>query len=268
MKVFKQIFLWISLFLIFCILFTSKVSAEKELQAVGFVIALRGEVQAIDSEGTARALHIKDQFFVEDTIKTGKQSRLQMMFKDNTIISLGSDSMLKIAEYEWDHKNRDGKLTSEINEGVFRIMGGLISKEVPDKLKTKTPAATIGIRGSMYAGSVRDGRLSVVFEGGRGITLQNATGLVLVEKPGYGSHVNGWKSAISPPVKFQTRDFMKVPTQMNKDSFLKRVLKTMKNPTRAEFDAVMKEAIQNGLSPQDAKQVVEELKKDPDFGCK
>jgi len=109
------------------------------------------------------------------------------MFKDNTIISLGSDSELKIAEYEWDQEKLKGKITTEVKEGAFRIMGGLISKEAPDKFKTKTAAAVIGIRGSMYAGSVNNGKLAVVFEGGRGITLQNSTGVVLITRPGFGS---------------------------------------------------------------------------------
>ncbi|MCD4675652.1 MAG: FecR family protein [Desulfobacula sp.] len=261
-------FLWFLLFFCNCVLCTSDHAGAQALQHVGFVIALRGKVRAVDSAGNIRSLGIKDHFYIEDTIKTGKRSRLQIMFKDNTIISLGSNSELKIAEYEWNSENSEGKLISEIKEGAFRIMGGLISKETPDKFKTKTPAATIGIRGSMYAGTVRDGKLSVVFEGGRGISLQNSTGLVLITRPGYGSQVKGWGAAIKPPTKFTTRDFMTIPTQMNRSTMLKKVLKAMKNPTHAEFKAVVKDATSHDLSPQEAKQVVEELKKDPDFGCK
>ena len=267
-KIFNLKFFWFILFFCTCVICTSYVAVAEVSQQVGFVIALRGKVQAVDSAGNTRILVVKDHFYIEDTIKTGKRSRLQLMFKDNTIISLGSDSELKIAEYEWNQKKLKGKITTEVKEGAFRIMGGLISKESPDKFKTKTAAAVIGIRGSMYAGTVRNGKLSVVFEGGRGISLQNSTGVVLITRPGYGSHVKGWNTVIKPPAKFTTRDLMKIPSRVNKGLMLKKVLKGMKNPTRAEFNAVINDATSHDLSPQKAKQVVEELKKDPDFGCK
>ncbi|MCP3873609.1 MAG: FecR domain-containing protein [Desulfobacteraceae bacterium] len=268
LKIFIPQFFLIVLFFCTCIICISEVVTAKDLQHAGFVIALRGKVQAVDTDGNTRMLAIKDYIYVEDTIKTGKRSRLQLMFQDNTIISLGSDSELKIAEYNWNSKTSDGKIVTEVKEGAFRIMGGLISKEAPDKFKTKTPAAVIGIRGSMYAGSVRDGKLSVVFEGGRGISLKNATGQILITKPGYGSYVKGWGKAIKASKKFTPRDFIKVPTHLNRRRMLKKVLKARKNLTRAEFDAIINDATRNDLSLKEAKKVVEELKKDPDFSCK
>lgn len=232
------------------------------------VIAVRGKVQAVDTSGTSRVLSVKAPFFIKDTIKTEKRSRLQMMFKDNTIISLGPESELKISEYEWDADKKKGKMSSEIKEGAFRVMGGLISKESPEEFETKTPAGIIGIRGSMYAGAIREGELSVVFEGGRGITLKNGTGMITIMTPGYGSTSKGWNSAIARPKKFTTRDFMKLPTQMNRRNMLKKVLKSMKNPTPAEFNQAIKDVTRNDFSKEEAEQVVEELKKDPDFGCK
>lgn len=256
-----------TLCLVSCFIVTG-LSWGEEPEAAGMVIALRGEVVAVNGAGVTRKLNIKDSFFPKDTIKTGKRSRLQIMFRDKSIISLGSASELKVSEYDWNGHKQEGKLTTEVKEGAFRVMGGLISKKNPEKLQTKTPAATIGIRGSMYSGSVRGGELSVVFEGGLGITLQNSTGLVLISKPGYGSSVTGWNTPINAPQKYTTRDFLKVHHDVNSKTMLKKVLKSMKNPSKDEFNAVISEAVDHDLSPVEAKEAVEELKKDPDVGCK
>lgn len=192
---------------------------------VGTVVAVRGNVQAINKAGESRKLKAKGPLYLEDTIKTGPRGRLQIMFTDKTIVSLGGKSEMKIAEYAWDKEKKDGKITTKVKEGAFRVMGGLISKAAPKKFKTETPAATIGIRGSMYAGKVTGEQLSVVFEGGKGITLQNATGMEVITIPGYGSHMRSWNAPISKPAKFTTQDIM----NLNKEFMSSRERKSIKD---------------------------------------
>jgi hypothetical protein len=237
-------------------------------EPAAMVVAIRGEAAAITPAGVSRKLAIKDPIFQKEIIKTGGRSRLQIMFNDNTIISLGSSSELKVVEHDWNAANQEGRLTTEVKEGAFRVMGGIISKKSPEKLQTRTPAATIGIRGSMYSGSVRGGELSVVFEGGRGISLQNSTGLVLISRPGFGSRVPDWNTPIQSPQKYTTRDFLKVHHEVNPKTMLKKVLQNMKNPSRTEFNAIINEAVDHDLSPAEAKEAVEELKADPEAVCK
>jgi hypothetical protein len=175
------------------------------VESVGQVVALRGMVRATDATGATRRLGIKSPLYLDDTVKTGKRARLQILFTDNSIISLGNNTVAKIAEYGWDSDKDKAKLETEVKEGVFRVMGGLISKEKPEKFKTKTPAATIGIRGSMYAGKVGKAGLTVMLEGGRGVNLVNATGTVPITSPGFGSRIAGWNAPISPPKKFSAK---------------------------------------------------------------
>lgn len=226
----------------------------EETDSVASVIAVRGDVQAINKKGESRKLKIKTPLFLKDTIKTGKRGRLQIMFKDKTIVSLGSTSEMKISEYVWDKEKGDGKITTEVKEGAFRVMGGLISKAVPKKFKTKTPVATIGIRGSMYAGNVTtDGELSVVFEGGKGITLQNSTGITVITTPGYGSHVKSWDAPISKPAKFTTRDIM----NLNKDFMSSRTRKPSARTGRQ--DAVIPPVTFSGKEMTDLKEGAPEV---------
>lgn len=176
-------------------------------EVVGKVVAARGDVLAIDSSGGQRALKTKAEIHTQDVVKTGKNGRVQMIFSDNTIISLGVDSTMDISEYRWDANAKSGAMKTRVQEGTFRVLGGMITKTSPESFTTETPAATIGIRGSMYAGRISGNQLSVVFLGGTGIYVENPFGIIDIMEPGFGLTV---EKGIAPgppePVKKESLD--------------------------------------------------------------
>lgn len=165
------------------------VHAAQQPEPVARIAALRGNAVATDTSAQQRPLTVRAALYEGDTIVTGPRGRLQILFSDNTIISIGRDTTLLINEYLWQPDQEEGALHTEVKEGIFRVMGGKITKAAPQNFTTKTPAATIGIRGSMYAGVVTGQQLSVVFQGGRGIVVTNDFGSVEIRKAGYGTHV-------------------------------------------------------------------------------
>ena len=181
------------------------VLAAVDNEPVARVAALRNHVTAINVSGEKRALKVRSDLFRGDTIVTGKKARLQILFTDNTIISLGRQTTFIIKEYLWQPDKQEGEFRSEVKEGIFRVMGGKLTKEAPQNFTTKTPAATIGIRGSMYAGVVSGDSLSVVFQGGRGIIITNQFGTIEIQKPGYGTHVRAHAKP-PPPTPFKGDD--------------------------------------------------------------
>lgn len=170
-------------------LFTLPALAAVADEPVARVAALRDQAFATNAQGEKRALQVREALFTGDTIETGARARLQLLFTDNTIISLGRQTTFIINEYLWQPDKQEGAFHSEVKEGIFRVMGGKLTKAAPQNFTTKTPAATIGIRGSMYAGVVSGQRLSVVFQGGMGIFVSNAHGTIDILKAGYGTHV-------------------------------------------------------------------------------
>jgi hypothetical protein len=191
--------------LVLLLLLPIAVQAEESGEAAATVVACRGKVQAINARGEMRKLAVKSPIHVEDTIKTAKGGRIQILFTDNTIYSLGQNSEMKIAEYRWQPEEKNGTLKTKIKEGVFRVMGGAITKASPQNFTTETPAATIGIRGSMYAGTVTASSLAVVFQGGKGINVTNPFGTVAISRPGYGTNVTK-NSAPEPPRRLSEQD--------------------------------------------------------------
>lgn len=191
------------------LLFGGMTEVGAQETAIGKVIAIRGQATAQNTDGL-RSLPLGGEIGRNDLIQTGCRCRLQIMFADNTIVSLGPDSEFIVKEYAWDAETRQGKMTSQVNEGVFRVLGGSITKSSPDKFITETPGATIGIRGSMYAGSVRDGLLQVVFQGGRGIFVRNELGMVEIDTPGFGTRVEQGRQAPTAPFRFAPADLQQL----------------------------------------------------------
>lgn len=202
----------IVLLILLCL--AAPLSAYAEIQGVATVVAIRGTVAAQNKSGASRNLSLKSQIFQEDVLKTDKNGQLQIMFTDNSIISLGRNSEMKIAEYRWQPGQKDGALKTQVKEGSFRVMGGALAKEAPQNFKTETPTATIGIRGSMYTfRSTRDS-LTVVFQGGKGIEVYNDLGKVTISVPGFGTRV----VLNTPPVrpsKFTEQQIKNLNSQLN-----------------------------------------------------
>ncbi len=185
-------------------------------KAVATVVALRGKVVALNTGGEQRQLAIKGKIFQSDTIKTDARGRIQFLFTDNTIISLGQRAEMKIDKYQWQNTSTD-TLKTTVKEGAFRVMGGTLAKSTPQNFTTETPSATIGIRGSMYAGRVKGQMLSVVFQGGKGIFVRNPAGVVEISKPGFGTRVLSPTAAPAPPTKFSSAEISKISNGVDQD---------------------------------------------------
>lgn len=197
--------------------------AKDETMAAATVIALRGSVQAIAATGETRTLAVKSPIKAGDTIKTGKTGRVQILFTDNTIYSLGRNSEMKISEYQWEANKNQGTLKTKVKEGIFRVMGGSITRVSPENFITETPAATIGIRGSMYAGTVTPSKLLVVFQGGKGIVVTNAYGTVVITRPGYGTKVTQFR-APETPRQLSEQDMVEFRDDLTADQQSKAIL--------------------------------------------
>jgi hypothetical protein len=176
----------------------AKAAKAAETRA-GKVVAVRGKVTATKG-GASRKLRMKGAIYRGDTINTGKRGRIQVMFTDKTLMNLGPKSTLVVEKYLFG-KGKNPEIQTRLKEGVLRVMGGKISKLAPKRFKVKTPTATIGIRGSLWAASFKDGVLLVVQMGGKGVEVSTSAGMVPVTTPQHGTYVRGGDQAPEQPKK-------------------------------------------------------------------
>lgn len=127
---------------------------EKEAKMTteaGVVISTNGALTASNDKGEVRTLTRKSPFYVNETLNTGVNSRAQLRFKDNALMTLKPNTELKIADFHFDgDKNPDNKSFMELVSGGFRTLSGAIGKLNESAYRIDTPAASIGIRGTDY----------------------------------------------------------------------------------------------------------------------
>ncbi|WNL27856.1 FecR family protein [Arcobacter cryaerophilus gv. pseudocryaerophilus] len=119
---------------------------------IGKITLLEGEAFVKRGEETLR-LNISDSISNNDFIETKTNSKVKITFIDNTIITIGKESSLKIEDYFFDSNNKNSaKSELNVSKGAFHAITGQIGKVNPEKFKLKTKNATIGIRGTEIYG--------------------------------------------------------------------------------------------------------------------
>lgn len=121
-------------------------------EVAGRVIMAKGQVTAINSEGSSRSISRRDKVFASDIIKTGANSQAQIRFIDKALLALKANSEINIKAYHFPdtEKQQDGQVLMKLVKGGFRTLSGSIGKGSKSAYKVETPVASIGIRGTHY----------------------------------------------------------------------------------------------------------------------
>ena len=113
--------------------------------SIGKITAVNGQV-SIERGGKTIEAKAGVELNQKDTVKSKASSNAQLVFADQTVITVGPNSSFGIDEYINDDKNPSAKFKA--GDGAFKAITGKIGKLAPDKFKVETKTATIGIRGT------------------------------------------------------------------------------------------------------------------------
>ena len=113
---------------------------------IGQVVALKGDVK-VERESKIQELLLKDKVLENDQITTLNDSRTQLLLNDETVITVGENSIFKMDEYLLNEE-KDSTLKMNFLNGTFKVITGKIGKLNPDSFKIQTKTASIGIRGT------------------------------------------------------------------------------------------------------------------------
>jgi len=94
------------------------------------------------------------EIWENDTIRTGPDGSIGVVFRDDTVLSLGPESVLFIDEYVFAPGQGKFSLVIRMLKGTVAYLSGLISKLAPESARFKTPTASIGIRGTKFVARV------------------------------------------------------------------------------------------------------------------
>lgn len=184
------------------LLATPVLAQNPDAERAGEVQRAYGRVQAQRPGEAARELARGAGLFEHDRVFTGTRSGVDLRFSDGTRLQLGPNAEFELATYRWQHQA--GAFAVRISKGVFRMVSGLIGRYNRDRYEAYVGVATIGIRGTDFAGEVIGESARVVLlepEDGAptAIEVSNAYGSVVIDQPGYGTEIPDAHSPPSPP---------------------------------------------------------------------
>ena len=97
--------------------------------------------------GVDRVLRVGTDVQANEIISTTDNDRAHLVFLDGTTLTIGPSSSMTIDKFVYDPTTQKGELAVNATKGVFRIIGGRISKT--STIAVTTPSATMGIRGGI-----------------------------------------------------------------------------------------------------------------------
>ncbi len=143
---------------------------------VAKVVALVGDATIV-REGKIINLSKESILLKHDEIKTSNNTKVQLLFKDNTIISIGKNSTFQIYNYLYDEKNNKFEAKFNMFKGTFKTITGKIGKKAPENFLLKTKTASIGIRGTQIVISIEDNQEKIFCTEGRIFVQKNNSNL-------------------------------------------------------------------------------------------
>lgn len=172
--------------------------ASSLFASVGKISAVNGDVSIVRAAKTIKAV-AGAAIEEKDTLKSAKGSAAQLVFNDNTVITVGSATVFSVEEYMFNDK--EPKARFNVGEGSFKAITGKIGKIAPDKFKLETKTATIGIRGTHILGNFYGGVLTVACTKGAITVTANIPGAEPIVVP-QGQITKATISGVEPPRVF------------------------------------------------------------------
>lgn len=85
-----------------------------------------------------------------DYLVTGSDGRMGLTFVDNTRFSVGPDSRIALAKFEYDPTTQKGSFIAKIERGSIAVVSGRITKGGRDGMQIETPDSVIDVRGTRF----------------------------------------------------------------------------------------------------------------------
>ena len=116
---------------------------------VGLVKVSKGSVQI--QRGAAKVpATVGAGVQASDVIVTGADGAAGITFTDNSLVSVGPNSVFSIDKYSFDSTTHAGEFEGNLKQGRLAAVSGKMVKQSPESMKIRTPSAIMGVRGTEF----------------------------------------------------------------------------------------------------------------------
>jgi hypothetical protein len=116
---------------------------------IGQVKVSKGAVE-IQRGGTKLAAQVGTPLQTSDVLVTGADGSAGVTFTDNSLVSIGPNSVFAIDRYSFDSTTHAGEFEGNLRQGRLAAVSGKMVKQSPESMKIRTPSAIMGVRGTEF----------------------------------------------------------------------------------------------------------------------
>src|SRR5688572_27276577 len=133
-----------------CVLTVLAGPAFAQQPAAGRIKLASGDVFLVRG-GDEMPARVGQEVFESDSLRTGSEGRLGITLNDDTRVSLGPGSEVRLRSFLFTPA--EGRLGLVLNfvRGMAVYVSGKIAKLAPDSIRLETPGAIVGVRGTTVA---------------------------------------------------------------------------------------------------------------------
>lgn len=117
--------------------------------AIGHIKNVSGDA-FVTTGGKKTKADIGSPIHQGSVLETGKKSSMGVIFKDETVMSFGADTVFTVDEYSYAPAEKKLKFGSKLAKGSLNYVSGVIEKLKPDAVTVGTPSGVIGVRGTQF----------------------------------------------------------------------------------------------------------------------
>jgi hypothetical protein len=163
---------------------------------IGVAAAAHNDVSGITGGGS-HAVTPGTKIFQDEVIKTGAQSMAQLLFLDETSLSVGPQSEITLDKFIYNPSTGVGSVVLSATQGAFRFISG---SQPSANYRINTAIATIGTRGTIVDCYLSEAGLYCIAQEGKsdGAVIITVNGVQHVLKPGQALFVSANKEVTGP----------------------------------------------------------------------
>ena len=138
----------IRLWVVVCACITAAAPAfAQQPSPAGRIKVVSGEAVIVRGSSTVPAQN-GVAVYQSDSLRTGKDGRIGVTLSDDTQVSIGPGSEVKLDSFVYDPGQGQLSLVLKFIRGTAAYVSGQIAKLAPDAVRLETPAAIVGVRGT------------------------------------------------------------------------------------------------------------------------
>jgi hypothetical protein len=129
-----------------------------------------------------RVLRVGIDIQADELVTTHADDRVHLVFLDGTSLTVSANAVVRIDRFVYDPAKGTGGIDITATKGVFRLVGGKISKS--NAITVQTPSATLGLRGGIGLFTVNADQTTAHFLFGKSLQVTAAGRTETALRPG------------------------------------------------------------------------------------